>query len=248
MSNSNLKSPSLLFGRDVRALSRHTWQERFVLLFIGAIFYFSGTPLAHAQFYTGALGGVATLAGDANSTLASSGSNFSSYNARNGFALELIAGRHISDYFSVQANYIWNRNPLILASGVFNGGTQEGYKELRSSSQQSAIGDVLIYFRKRDSRLRPYLSLGTGFVHFSTQHEHLSQVVGSPFLPPQSFHADQIALHVPVGIDARLRGGWAFRYTFSETISKNPIRDHLSPPPRNSLKNFQSLFGIVKQF
>src|SRR5215467_14070834 len=42
--------------------------------------------------------------------------------------------------------------------------------------------------------------------------------------------------------------GWAFRYTFSETLSKNPISDRLSPPGQHSRKNFQNLFGFVRRF
>ena len=57
-----------------------------------------------------------------------------------------------------------------------------------------------------------------------------------------------IALNVPVGIDAALGRGWAFRYTFSETISGNPIDDHLSPSGRHSFKNFLNLFGFIKRF
>ena len=57
-----------------------------------------------------------------------------------------------------------------------------------------------------------------------------------------------IGLNVPVGMDVNLGKGWAFRYTFSETISQNPISDRLSPPGQHSFKNFQNLFGFVKRF
>ena len=110
------------------------------------------------------------------------------------------------------------------------------------------IGDLLVYFRNRDSRLRPYLSVGTGLVHFTSSQERIEQVVGAPGLPPQRFSANMVALHVPVGVDVKLGRGWAFRYTFSETLSRNPISDHLSPPGQHSLKNFQNLFGLVKHF
>jgi len=103
-------------------------------------------------------------------------------------------------------------------------------------------------FVSGDSRLRPYLSVGTGLVHFASSHERLDQVLGSPDLPPQRFSSNMIALHVPVGIDVNLGKGWAFRYTFSEALSKNPISDLLSPPGQHSLKNFQNLFGFVRQF
>ncbi len=107
---------------------------------------------------------------------------------------------------------------------------------------------MLVYFRQRQSRLRPYLSVGTGVVHFSSFQQRVDLVAGSPSLPSQRFSSNLIALHVPVGMDVKLRGGWMFRYSFSETLTKNPISDHLSPPGPHSLKNFQNLFGIIKRF
>ena len=213
-----------------------------------ALVFLVGWPLAipaQAQLYAGVLGGVATLSGDARSLLSPGSGAFSSYDPQNGGAIEVMVGRHISDYLTIQGEYIWNGNGLTLTSATFNNETQQGYQETRRSSQQSVIGDLLVYFRNRDSRLRPYLSVGTGLVHFATSQERIEQVLGAPVLPPQHFSANMISLHVPVGIDLRLGKGWAFRYTFSETLIKNPISDHLSPPGQHSLKNFQNLFGFV---
>jgi Outer membrane protein beta-barrel domain len=203
---------------------------------------------ALAQFYAGVLGGVSTLSGDARSLLSPGSTAFSSCNPKNGGAFEALVGRHFSDYFTMQAAYIWNRNRLTLTSATFTNGTQEGYQESRLSSQQSVTADVLVYFRKRDSRLRPYLSVGTGFVHFVSSEERIEQVLGTPDLPPQRFSSNMIALHVPVGMDVNLAKGWVFRYTFSETLSKNPVSDRLSPPGQHSLKNFRSQFGIIRRF
>jgi len=203
---------------------------------------------AQAQVYAGVLGGVSTLSGDSRALLGPGSTAFSSYDPRNGGAVEVLAGRHFSDYFTIQADYIWNRNALTLTSAAFNNGTQQGYQETRRSSQQSVMADVLVYFRKRDSRLRPYLSVGTGLIHFASSQQRLEQVLGTPDLPPQRFSSNMIALHVPVGMDVNLGKGWVFRYTFSETLSKNPVSDHLSPPGQHSLKNFQNLFGFVRQF
>ena len=215
-----------------------------VIVFFGS---YCAMPV-QAQFYAGVLGGVSTLSGDARSLLGPSATSYSSYDPKNGGAVDVLAGRHFSDYFTLQANYIWNRNRLSLTSVAFNNGAQEGYQETRRSSQQSVIADILVYFRKRDSRLRPYLSVGTGLVHFTSSQERLNQVLGNPTLPPQRFSSNMIALHVPVGMDVYLGKGWAFRYTFSETLSKNPISGRLSPPGQHSLKNFQNLFGFIKRF
>ena len=220
-------------------------RPRIVLLLLAG--WLSATPM-EAQVYAGILGGAATLSGDARSTLSDSSTAFSSYGPKNGGALEILAGKHFSDYFTVQVNYIWNSNGLTLTSAALNGGTQAGYQELRKSSQHSVIADVLVYFRGRESRLRPFLSVGTGVVHFSSSLERIEQIVGTPSLAPRQFSANMIALHVPVGMDVKLGKGWAFRYTFSETLSAHPISDRLSPPGQHSLKDFQNLFGFVRQF
>jgi len=201
-----------------------------------------------AQLYAGVLGGISTLSGDSRSLLSSASAAFSSYDPSNGGVVGVLVGKHFSDYFTAQGNYIWNGNGLTLTSATFSNGARTGYVERRDSSQQSVIGDLLVYFRARDSRLRPYLSIGTGFVHFASSQEQIEQVLGTQGLPPQHFSANMLVLHVPVGIDVKLGKGWAFRYTFSEALSKNPISDRLSPPGQHSLKNFQNLFGFIRRF
>ncbi len=201
----------------------------------------------NAQVYAGVAGGVATLSGDARSIVGSS-SSFSSYDPKNGPAVEVLLGAHLSDYFSVQGEYIWNSNSLTLTSGRFSNGEQRGYQETRSSSQQSVLGDLLIYFRKRGNRLRPFLSVGVGLVHLSSSQQQVTPLMGNAMLPPQHFSSNMAALHVPVGMDVKLAKGWAFRYTFSETLTSNPISDRLSPPAQHNLQNFQNLFGFIKQF
>ncbi len=249
MSLSNQESP-LAFVKPTR-WSAYPWgKTRHVRMLVAWLLLLGSMRDAFAQseFYGGLQAGVSTLSGDAASTLSAGAADFSSYNPQNGIALSTIFGRDISEYVSLQADYIYNRNRLTLASGAFSNGTLNSYQEVRGSSQQSVIGDVLVYFRQRQSRLRPYLSVGTGVVHFSSFQQRVDLVAGSPSLPPQRFSSNLIALHVPVGMDVKLRAGWMFRYSFSETLTKNPISDQLSPPGPHSLKNFQNLFGIIKRF
>ena len=251
MSSLKAKSPSERCAWFVWKVSSFLGYSSRIRTLRLAIILFAGWKLAvpaQAQVYVGVLGGVATLSGDARSLVSPDTSAFSSYYPVNGAAVEVLVGKHFSDYISIQADYIWNSNELTLTSAVFNNGTQQGFQETRNSSQQSLIGDLLVYFRKRDSRLRPYLSVGTGLVHFASSQERIEQLIGTPDLPAQHFTANMIALRVSVGIDVRLGRSWAFRYTFSETLSKNPISDRLSPPGQHSLKNFQNLFGFVRQF
>jgi hypothetical protein len=72
--------------------------------------------------------------------------------------------------------------------------------------------------------------------------------MGTPALPAQHFSSNIAALHVPVGLDVKIGKGFSFRYTFSETLTSNPISAQLSPPGQHRLQNFQNLFGIIKQF
>lgn len=201
-----------------------------------------------AQLYAGAFVGISTLSSDARSLLSSNTSSFSLYDPKNGPMLAFVLGNHLSDYFSLQAEYVWNRNSLTFTSSTFSSGSRAEYQESRSSFQHSVFGDVLVYFHNRKSRLRPYLSVGAGVVHLSSSKQQVSQLLGAPELPPLEFASNVFALRVPVGMDVNLGNGWALRYTFSETLSENPISDRLSPPGQHSLKNFENLFGVVKQF
>jgi hypothetical protein len=121
-------------------------------------------------------------------------------------------------------------------------------EEKRSSSQNSAILDLLLYFRNRDSWARPYLSVGSGVVRFKSGHRESLNVRGSASRLPAQFTSSEVALRVAVGIDISVRRQFAIRYSFSETISENPLGGRLSPRGERNLANFQNLFGIVKYF
>jgi Outer membrane protein beta-barrel domain len=200
---------------------------------------------AASQTYVGALGGIATLSADAGSQRTGQGLALSSYAPANGGALDLFAGMHLHNYFSVQANYIWNRNDLVLNS---SSGTGTFYQEARSSSQNAVIFDGLVYFRQRDSRIRPYLAVGFGISHLTSTRDHLIALSGAPVLPPATFSSTSAVLRSHVGIDLRLTGKVDFRYSFSETLGHNEISKHLSPPAPRRLANFQNLFGFVLRF
>jgi len=208
----------------------------------------AASPARGGDFYVGALGGLATLSADGRSILAGSASQVSLYKPYNGPALNIFAGWDFSEYASLQANYIWNGNDLDLVSTAYGPSGATDYQQARNSHQSSAIADLLVYMRKRDSRVRPYLSGGAGLVYLRSSEEALNVVTGSPALPPEEFSATHLGLRVAVGIDVRLGDGLSFRYSFSETISPNAISSELSPPGTRGLKNFQNLFGLVKHF
>jgi Outer membrane protein beta-barrel domain len=209
-----------------------------------------GTSLlwAAGDYYAGGIAAVATLSADGQSIVTASASQVSLYKPANGPAVNLFFGRFLGNYVSIQGNYIWNANGLTLVSNSVGPQGASFYSETRSSSQSSVVGDVLVFFRDRGSRLRPYLSTGIGIVHLKSSQQELDSVSGSPTLPPRDFSSNTPGLRVAVGIDVKLRRGFSFRYSFSETISSNPISDQLSPPGQRALKNFQNLWGFVKTF
>jgi hypothetical protein len=220
----------------------------FLCVFFG--YWFIGiSPLRAADdFYAGGIAALATLSADGRSIVSSTTSQVSLYKPENGPAVNLFFGRYLGNYVSVQGNYIWNSNKLMFASsGVLPQGTSF-YQETRSSSQASVIGDALVFFRDRRSLLRPYLSCGAGVVHVRSSLQKLDFVSRSAILPPLDFSANTAGLRVAVGIDVKLRYGFSLRYSFSETISANPISEQLSPPGQRWLKNLQNLWGFVKNF
>jgi Outer membrane protein beta-barrel domain len=198
---------------------------------------------AQARPYVGVLGGIATLSGDAGSQAAAQGLNLSSYAPANGGAIDVFAGLHFHDYFSVQGNFIWNENDLQLNSASSSSGTS--YQEKRNSSQEAGVFDFLIYFRRRQSHIRPYLGTGVGVIHLSTTEARVIESQGMPALPPATLTYTGPVFRSHVGIDLRLTRKLDFRYSFSEFIGHNDVSKHLSPSGSSALKNFQNLFGFV---
>jgi hypothetical protein len=203
---------------------------------------------AQARPYVGVMGGVSTLSADSRTLLDSTSANTSSYKPENGPTAEVFVGLHWNNYFSVQGEYLWNRNLLTLDSlaASTTGGPTSLYERTFQSRQHTALGKALVYFRPRSSWARPFLSVGTGFVHLTA--EPLSAGIVNGISPPGPFSATKLALDVAVGIDLKLKSGWGFRYSFAETSSVNPVSHQLMPPGSRMLANFRNLFGIVKYF
>ena len=212
------------------------------------IMFLSACATARAQRvpFVGAVAGISTLSADARAVITDSGADVSLYKPENGPALNLLAGVHVNDYFSVQGNYIWNRNTLTLSS--VRSANAEFFEERRRSVQHGFIADGLLYFRNRESWARPYLSAGLGLVRFESSDPTLLASGGAPARPPALFMTTNSALRVAVGIDMGSVNEWSFRYSFSETLTGNPVSAQLSPPAQRNLANFQNLFGAIKSF
>jgi hypothetical protein len=199
------------------------------------------------RIFAGGLFGVSTLSADATSDTSGPDAALSLYKPENGPALNVFAGVHVAEYFTVQANWIWNRNDITLVSSFVTPQGGGYYEQRRHSRQHAIVLDGLIYFRGLDSAVRPYLGTGVSLLHFSSGGVVSSSAHG--LAPPAGEIAStHIGLRSHVGIDLRLSRRVSFRYSFSETISGNPIGPSLTPPARRGLMNFQNLFGFVGRF
>lgn len=196
--------------------------------------------------FAGILIGVSTLSADGRAVVSSSDAETSLYKPENGLAANLFAGLHLRRYVSLQANYMWNRNDVTLVSTTTAGGGRF-YEQRRHTHQHAFVADTLVYFRPLGSGVRPYLGTGVSFVRFSTG-EIVRTVVNGFALPSAGITATKVGLRSHVGIDLTLTRQLTARYSFSETISRNPISPHLTPPGERPLANFQNLFGILWRF
>ena len=203
---------------------------------------------AEENFFAGMLAGISTLSADGRSVTRGESIATSLYKPENGPPVMGVFGGHLSDYVSLQASYGWNRNDLGLVSSNPAAGSDAFYDQARQATQHTAIAELMVYFRNRRSRVRPYLSAGGGVVRFDSPASTIDLVAGSAQLAPGAFQSSDAAIRVAVGIDVFIKNGWAFRFTFAETIRSNPISARLSPPGQRGMANFQNLFGFVKRF
>jgi hypothetical protein len=199
------------------------------------------------RVFVGGLFGVSTLSADGRSVTTGTDAALSLYKPENGLALNLFAGVHLAEYFSIQANWMWNRNDVTLVSSLVAPQGGGFYEQRRHTHQHAVVFDGLIYFRPVSSVVRPYLGTGISLVRFTAGDIANVRVQG--LAPPTGdVTSTRIGLRSHVGIDVRLSRRVRFRYSFSETISGNPISVRLTPPGERNLANFQNLFGIIRRF
>ena len=211
----------------------------------------AAAPVALSQqsaWFAGGGPGISTLSGDAQAQITGTLTALSKYKPENGVLVHLFAGRHWREYLSMQAAYSTNRNDLTLISTRVAGGAETTYEQARNSRRHDVAADVLVYFRGRDSFVRPYLGIGLGVMALTSEATALRVSKGQPVLPPGSFSATKPGLRAAAGIDLILKKGWGVRYAFLETIQANPLSVRLDPPGQRGLAHFQNLFGIVKYF
>lgn len=207
---------------------------------------FSLLAVASAENFAGGFIGVSTLSADAT-TVGTPPATFSAYKPENGFTAMVFGGCHITDWFSIQASYGWNRNSVNLSGGVTEplGGAYNA--PVRTTMQTVAV-EGMLYFLRRDEWIRPYLSAGPGLTVLNAKPDGAAATRGSVAIPSTEFKSTGVSLRVAVGIDLRLRSRLSFRYSFSETIQGNALSKQLVPRGNRNLANFQNLWGFVWTF
>lgn len=203
--------------------------------------------LAQQNLFVGGYLGVSTLSADARTDVTSSGAQFSSYKPENGLTAVGFAGRHLNDWVSLMGSYGWNRNSMLLAAGDTGPAPSATSRQYRAS-MHTVVGETLIYFRPRRSRIRPYLSAGAGIVNIHASSREAASGFGRPPSLPGSVDHTGTALRAAVGIDLFLSRNVALRYSFSETIQNNPFSAALTPAAPRKLANFQNWLGVAFHF
>lgn len=97
--------------------------------------------------FAGLIAGSSQLSGDPTTIITGDGFATSDYKPATGPAVNVFAGVHLSDYLTLQANYTWNRHDVTPTESRF-------YEQPHAATQHTVIGDVLVYFRERASRIR----------------------------------------------------------------------------------------------
>lgn len=202
---------------------------------------------AQPNRFVGGYAGISTLSADGRTDVSSANARFSSYKPENGLTIVGLAGLHINDFFSVMGSYGWNRNSVLFAAGEA-GSVSGAITQEHRATMHTIIGEGMLYFRPRKSRIRPYLSAGAGVVHVTSAANGAPTGFGiAPALPERITNTGP-AFRVSVGIDLFFTANAAFRYSFSETLQGNPLSSALTPPAPRRLANFQNWFGVVLYF
>ena len=157
-----------------------------------------------------------------------------------------FAGRHLSEYVSLQMTVGGHRNDLRLTSIRIANGVEDSYEQARRIAMYTVLVEAMVYVRNRSSRVRPYLAAGPG-VAFSRSSPGAAVTRGTVLLPGASSNSD-LVFRAAVGMDVRLSSKFWFRYSFGESIQRNPVSRLLSPRGPRNLANFQNLFGAFWQF
>jgi hypothetical protein len=90
------------------------------------------------RIFAGGLVGISILSADARSVIDGSSAAMSLYEPGIGPALNVFGGVHLAQYFSIQANWIWNRNDLTLFSSFLTPQGGGFYGQRRDTASPSS--------------------------------------------------------------------------------------------------------------
>ena len=108
-------------------------------------------------YFAGLIAWSSQLSGDPTTIVTGGGFVTSDYKPATGPAVNVFAGVHLREHLTLQANYTWNRNGVTLFAAEGTPTESRFYEQPHAATQHTLIGDVLVYFRERASRIRPYL-------------------------------------------------------------------------------------------
>ena len=198
-------------------------------------------------YFVGVISGSAQLSGDPSSLVTPTGFATSVYKPETGPAINAFVGIHLREYVTLQANYTWNRNDVAFFAARGTPTDSRFYEQPHSTTHHTVIGDVLVYFRERSSRVRPYLSGGLGLLRLSSERRP-GLIDGGLTPPPSTFTTTDFTTRVAVGADISVGNGWSIRYSFSENLGPNPLSRQLDPQGTRGLMSFQNLIGAMREF
>ena len=179
---------------------------------------------------------------DGRSVVTASDAFASSYEPPNGPILNVFGGVHLNHCLSLQANYSGNRNNLTLTS---IGSSASAYEQNRKRSQHSFAGDVVLYFRDRQSWQGRIFRCALER-RFKSDSGELSLVRGALSLPPDRFSSTMVTLHVAVWDRSAANARVGFSLQLSRSHLAKPGQQQLTPPGQRNLAGFQNLFGFVR--
>ena len=198
-------------------------------------------------YFVGVVGGSSQLSGDPTGIVSPTGFATSVYKPETGPAVNAFVGRHLREYVTLQASYTWSRNDVAFFGARGTLIESRFYEQPHRTAHHTFIGDVLVYFRERTSRVRPYLSGGLGFLLLSSE-QRSGSIDGGLSPPPTTFTATDFTSRVAVGVDVVVGDGWRVRYSFSENLGPNPLSRQLDPQGTRGLMTFQNLLGVMREF
>ena len=214
--------------------------ERFLLYAACLLACGPVTLQAQGPNFAGAQTGISTLSADGRSIITAQSTSISLYKPENGPTFQGIFGRHLSNYLSVQATYGWNRNSLTLTASQASENHNAFYEQARSATQYAAVGELLLYFRKRGRSVRPYLSAGGGAIHITSSQKTIGSMLEEGISAPGGFSSTKPALRAPSELIFSSREDGLFGLPLARPFGETPSALSSLPPVSATSPTFKT--------